>query len=59
MVIGSNISGYVVDMYKVAGGDTHAWRSIWIIPAVMAVCVIIGFVLLFKEPVNSKQNAAV
>jgi nucleoside transporter len=50
MVIGSLISGMVVDRYVIEGG--HDWQSIWLVPAGMAFLVLIGFVLMFKEPLR-------
>ncbi|MBI1317470.1 MAG: MFS transporter [Candidatus Hydrogenedens sp.] len=48
MVIGSLISGKIVDMYATADG--HAWTNIWLVPAGMAFAVLVGFVLMFREP---------
>jgi nucleoside transporter len=54
MVIGSLLSGPIVDAYKIVGADGavtgHNWQSIWMIPAGMAFAVLVVFVLLFKEP---------
>jgi nucleoside transporter len=54
MVIGSMLSGPIVDAYKIvdaAGVVTgHDWRSIWLIPAGMAFLVLVVFAILFKEP---------
>ncbi len=54
MVIGSMLSGPIVDAYKIVGTDGavtgHDWQSIWMIPAGMAFAVLVVFVLLFKEP---------
>ena len=52
MLIGSCISGYVVGMYKNA--DSHDWLQIWRVPAGIAVAVLLGFALLFRD----RQTAA-
>ena len=49
MVIGSWASGVIVDSYLIAE-NIHDWKTIWLIPAVMAFAVLIGFTLFFKEP---------
>lgn len=49
MVIGSWASGAIVDSYLIAE-NIHDWKTIWLIPAVMAFAVLIGFTLFFKEP---------
>ncbi|MBI2434423.1 MAG: nucleoside permease [Candidatus Hydrogenedentes bacterium] len=36
----------------------HWWRSIWLVPAVMALVVMIGFALLFNEKNNRTKSAA-
>ena len=52
MLIGSLVSGPIVDAYKTSGG--HDWKSIWLIPAAIAVVVVILFLLLFR---NNNKNA--
>lgn len=52
MLIGSYISGYVVDAYKTGTG--HDWQQVWIIPAGIAGAVLLGFALLFRGS-SSKQ----
>ena len=47
MLIGSLVSGPIVDAYKTAEG--HDWQTIWLIPAGIAAVVMILFVLLFKD----------
>ena len=51
MLIGSYLSGYVVNRYAFAANatTTHDWQSIWLIPAGIVLVVIIFFLLLFKE----------
>jgi nucleoside transporter len=48
MLIGFLISGPIVDSYLNADG-THNWQSIWLIPAGIALVVLLLFLLLFKE----------
>ncbi|MDA1093995.1 MAG: nucleoside permease [Acidobacteria bacterium] len=47
MFIGSLLSGYVVDLY--VAGDAHAWRQIWIVPAVWAAAVLGLFAVFFRD----------
>lgn len=47
MLIGSFISGMVVDKYVVGTG--HDWYSIWIIPAAIAAVVAVLFVMFFSD----------
>lgn len=46
--LGSWIAGLVVEAFEVAGGLGHDWRSIWLVPAVGAVAVLILFAVLFR-----------
>jgi nucleoside transporter len=48
MLIGTLLSGRVFDAYQTPEG-THDWRMIWLIPAGIAVVVLLLFLLLFKE----------
>jgi nucleoside transporter len=47
ILVGSLVSGPIVDYF--ATPDNHAWRQIWVIPAAIAVVVLIAFLLLFKD----------
>jgi nucleoside transporter len=47
MFIGSLLSGFVVDLY--VAGDGHAWRQIWIVPAVWAAAVLVLFAVFFRD----------
>ena len=49
MLIGSWLSGRIVDAYVVAGEPGHDWRSIWLAPAMMAGAVLVLFALFFKS----------
>jgi len=51
LFIGSWVSGKVVDAYATtdaSGAVTHAWRSIWMVPAVGAAIILVVFALLFR-----------
>ena len=47
MYIGTKLSGYIKDYYT-TGGVVN-WRSVWMVPAVIAVLVLIIFILLFRD----------
>jgi nucleoside transporter len=47
MFIGTWVSGFVTTYYTVEG--VYQWRSIWMIPAYIAVAVLICFIFFFKE----------
>lgn len=55
MLIGSIISGMVVNKYVVDGG--HIWQSIWIIPAGIAALVALLFMLFFTDKNKSVAEA--
>jgi len=48
MLIGTWFSGIIVDNYKIAE-SAHNWTKIWLVPAYVAIAVLVYFVLLFKE----------
>lgn len=48
LLIGSLISGVVAQRYQLANG-MHDWKVIWLIPAVIAIVVLILFLILFKD----------
>lgn len=54
MLIGFGIAGHVTDLYLQADG-THNWESIWMIPAGIAILVIIFFLVFFKNESVSKK----
>ncbi|MBN2481318.1 MAG: nucleoside permease [Bacteroidales bacterium] len=58
MFIGTWFSGVIVGIYTstVAGQEVHDWTSIWYVPTVVAILVLIFFVLLFKEKRGKKRN---
>src|SRR6478736_8517109 len=47
MFIGTWISGFVTNNYTT--NNVHDWKSIWFVPAYVAVGVIVYFLLFFKE----------
>jgi nucleoside transporter len=53
--IGAFVSGRVVDAY--VQGTGHDWRSIWIVPAVMAAVVLLIFAVAFR-PSKPRPSAA-
>jgi nucleoside transporter len=56
MVIGTSVSGYVVESKKIADTTGHDWQSIWMTPAYIAAAVLVFFILFFKE---KKETPAV
>lgn len=46
MMIGTWFSGYTVDAYTT---DVKDWQSIWMVPAYIAIGVLLYFILFFKE----------
>lgn len=51
MFIGSWLSGVTVDAFSSTSGDeiVYQWNSIWLIPAVLSVVVLIFFAIFFKD----------
>lgn len=54
MMIGSLVSGPIVDAYVNSAGG-HDWKSVWLIPASIALVVLILFAVFFKD--NNKKLA--
>lgn len=48
MFVGFWVAGMVAEKYSVAGGG-HDWKSLWLVPAVIAAAVLLLFALMFKE----------
>ena len=46
-LIGSWVSGAVVDAHVLAGGG-HDWRGIWLVPAGLALTILVLFAVLFR-----------
>ena len=49
MLIGFWVAGVVADKYATPDGG-HNWKSIWMIPAVIAFVILLLFLLLFRQP---------
>jgi nucleoside transporter len=52
MLIGAEISGWIVESYQVMEGGKivgHDWTTIWIVPAAMAFGIALLFAALFRE----------
>ena len=47
MLIGFWVAGLVAEKYTVPGG--HLWKSIWLVPAFIALSVFLLYAFLFKE----------
>jgi nucleoside transporter len=61
MYIGSIVSGAIVEHYQIMEGEEitgHIWPNVWMIMAVMAVVVTIGFALLFKDKPKAETAGA-
>jgi nucleoside transporter len=56
-LVGASVSGAIVSAYERAPG-THGWRSIWMVPAAMALAVFILFALLFRPAATRSAGAA-
>lgn len=56
MLIGFWVAGKISDYY-ILENNTHDWESIWVIPAVFALAVMILFILIFKnETIDLKEE---
>ena len=55
MFVGTWLAGVVGQHYTSTGGATHAWSSIWLVPAVMSVVLIFVFAVLFKDNVPAAK----
>jgi nucleoside transporter len=56
MLIGSWLSGRVVDAYALPGGAGHDWQNIWLVPAAMAGVVLILFALFFRSTEKAETS---
>lgn len=54
MLIGFSLAGAISDKYTVDGA--HQWFNIWIIPAAIALAVMVLFLLTFKDEKISAEN---
>ncbi|QJX48091.1 nucleoside permease [Hymenobacter taeanensis] len=57
MLIGTLLSGRIFDAYQTSP-TAHDWRMIWLIPAGIAVVVLLLFLLLFKDGNQPQAEAA-
>ena len=55
MVIGTWFSGFVADNYT--QGTVRNWQQIWLVPAYIALGVLVYFILFFREKRDIKQAA--
>lgn len=53
MFIGTGFSGWIVDKYT--AGEGHQWTNIWMVPAYIALGVLIYFILFFKETTTTES----
>lgn len=54
MVIGNNIAGRIVDMYKTDTG--HLWKTIWLYPAAMALVIVVLFAIFFNDKADQAKS---
>jgi nucleoside transporter len=57
MLIGSWLSGRVVDAYVTADSIGHDWQRIWLVPAAMAGAVLVLFALFFRDQKSAEARA--
>ena len=60
MLLGSWLSGYVVDLYAhtdAQGIVTHAWRSIWMVSAGCSAAVLLLFFFSFRDTDKQSRSA--
>jgi nucleoside transporter len=56
MLIGFWFAGMISEHYKLPQGG-HNWRSIWLVPAGIAIAITLFFLLFFKDPKKNKLKA--
>jgi hypothetical protein len=56
MSIGFWIAGITADRNAV--GEGHLWRNIWLVPAAIAVLVLVLFLLFFRDDRKKKISEA-
>jgi nucleoside transporter len=54
-LIGAYVSGAVVNAHTLAAGG-HDWRGIWLVPAAMALLVLVVFAVLFRPASRGMAN---
>jgi nucleoside transporter len=57
MLIGSWVSGGVVDAFRTTAPDGHAWDRIWLVPAAAAAAVLILFALFFRSAETEPERS--
>ena len=55
-LIGFWVAGYVLEYYRSHPSDTPLWQQVWLVPAIIAVVVMVFFALFFKNEKVSQQN---
>jgi nucleoside transporter len=55
-LIGFWVAGYVLEYYRSNPSDTPLWQQVWLVPAIIAVVVMVFFALFFKNEKVSQQN---
>jgi nucleoside transporter len=53
MWIGFTLAGKITDLYLL-DNDTHDWKSIWLVPAYIAIVILVLFTIFFKDKPNLK-----
>ncbi len=56
MFIGTWVSGFVADYYRV--GTMHLWKQVWLVPAGIALAVLVYFIFFFREEKQTTQKRA-
>jgi len=57
MYIGSMVSGFVKDRYSAGEPVVTNWTNVWLVPAGIAVVVLLLFVLFFRDNTRAKSTA--
>lgn len=48
-LVGFWVAGLVLEHYRVQGGDIPLWQNVWLVPAGIALVVLILFAFIFKD----------
>jgi NHS family xanthosine MFS transporter len=57
-VLGSSVSGYVIDKYFTVD-NTKDWHSIWLYFAIYAAVIAVAFAIFFKHKHNPEEISEV